>query len=145
MTAKQNLETIERAQEAMRAGDLDAAAACYREDAVLRMAGVPAALGGRIEGRDAIRAFFATSTGTGDVEERDRIADDTHVCLINKLRGSQFTGNDALQGKDAPFSTLQCVVYRFDGGGQIAESTMFVNWMDVYTQTGLIDLTGLTR
>jgi len=105
---------------------------------------VPAALGGRVEGRDAIVAFLQANRGNARTEERDRICDDNHVCIVTKFRGERFTGTDALQGKDAPFSTLQCLVYRFDGG-RIAESTAFVNWMDVYTQTGLIDLAGLTR
>lgn len=145
MGAKENLEVIERLQDAVRDRDWDSYRMLLADDVVLRMAGVPRALGGVTEGRDAAVATMrqnAETTG-GTFEQRDVTADDTHVCVVGKISGSRFPGNTFLRGADKPYSTYECVVYRLDHG-RVKESTAYVNWMDVYAQVGLVDPSTLT-
>jgi hypothetical protein len=42
-------------------------------------------------------------------------------------------------GYDDPFSTYECVVFRLEDG-RVAEQTTYVNWLDAYVQTGMLDL-----
>ena len=74
----------------------------------------------------------------GTFEQRDITADDTHVCVVGKITGTGFPGNDFLRSSDKPYSTYECIVYRLENG-QVKESTAYVNWLDVYTQVGLVD------
>jgi ketosteroid isomerase-like protein len=141
MGAKQNLELIEQHLEATRARDEDRYAAAYAEDAIVRMTGVPRSLGGVIEGRQAILDNFR-NMAPGTFLVRQMFGDDSHVCVVGKL-SSTFGGTQFLRGNDKPFATFECIVYRIEGG-RIQEQTAYANWMDVYVQTGLIDVASLT-
>ena len=37
----------------------------------------------------------------------------------------------------------ECIVYRIEGG-RVAESTVYVNWLDPYVQMALVDMCTLT-
>lgn len=144
MGAKENLAVIERLQQAARERDWDSYGDLLADNAVFRMAGVPRSLGGVTEGRDAwIAQMRDNADGEGTVETRDVFADDHQVCVISKQSASRFRGNDYLKAAEKPYSTFQCVVYRVEHG-KVTESTNYVNWLDVYTQVGLIDPASLT-
>jgi ketosteroid isomerase-like protein len=144
MGAKENLAVIEDLRQAAQERDWDRYGCLLAHNAVFRMAGVPRSLGGVTEGRDAVIAQMRqTSAVGGTVETRDIFADDNQVCVISKLTAPRFQGNDSFRAAEKPFSTFQCVVYRIDQG-KVTESTNYVNWLDVYTQVGLIDPASLT-
>jgi hypothetical protein len=77
------------------------------------------------------------------IEVRQLFADDSHVCAVLKvstiLGGTQF-----LRGNDQPFTAFECTTYRIIGG-RIQEQSTFANWLDVYVQTGLVELKSLTK
>ena len=144
MGAKENLELVERMRQAGQDQDTEAYAECVADDAVWRMAGVPAAMGGVTRGRQAIVELVGQGAGTGSFEVKDMFADDEHVCVIGKLHADRYLGNQHLQGADQPFSTYECIVYRI-AGGKVAESTTYVNWLDPYVQLGLVDPSSFVR
>jgi ketosteroid isomerase-like protein len=141
MTAKQNLDLIEAHIEAIGAGDKEAFAYHYAEDAVVRMAGVPRSLGGVLEGRWQIVDNFR-SQPQRHVEIRQMFADDSNVCAVAKVT-TVLAGTRSLRGNDQPYSAFECTTYRIVGG-RIQEETVYVNWLDVYVQTGLVELKSLT-
>ena len=143
MGANENLEVIEEYQRAMRDQDWERAASFLAEDAVSRMAGVPRAMGGVTEGRDAILDANRQNAGSGSMETRLRFADGDNVCVVGKLSASRFPGNQYLRGADSSYTTYQCTLYRM-AGGKIAETTAYVNWLDPYVQTGIVDPSTLT-
>ena len=57
-------------------------------------------------------------------------------------RSSALKETQFFRGNDRRFTTYQCIVYRIDGG-RIQEQVSYANWMDVYVQTGLVDLATL--
>src|SRR3990172_7045931 len=79
---------------------------------------------------------------TEDADIRTVFADDDHVCAVMKVSGP-FAGNQYFRGSDRPFSTYECVVYGLDGG-RIREQTVYMNFLDVYVQAGLVPLSSLT-
>jgi ketosteroid isomerase-like protein len=143
MGAKENLEVIEELQEAARRGDWARFGELFDEDATARMAGVPADLGGVITGRDAIVEFVKTGA-SAQFEAKNAFGDDTYVCAISRFASNGFSGNEFLKGADKPFTTWQCQIFQLDHG-RIVEMTNYVNWLDVYTQTGLVNPTTLIR
>lgn len=142
MSAKQNLEAIEELHEAARAGDWSRYGELLDEDATARMAGVPADLGGVINGRDAIVDFV--KNGSAQFEPKHVFGDDTNVCVVSRFASAEFLGNEFLKGAAKPFTTWQCQIYRLVDG-RVAEMTNYVNWLDVYIQTGLVDPGSLVR
>ena len=73
-------------------------------------------------------------------------ADDSHVCVVAGVT-TVLAGTRFLRGNDQPYSAFECTTYRI-GAGRILEETTYVNWLDVYVQTGLVDpksLTGLSK
>jgi ketosteroid isomerase-like protein len=144
MGAKENLTVIEELQRAMRDRDLDRFGELIADDAVFRMAGVPATMGGVTKGRQAVVDQFREDPGGGSFETRQMFGDDEHVCVVGKVTAQRFPGNQYLRGADRPFATYECIVYRL-ASGKVAESTAYVNWLDPYVQTGLVDVGTLTR
>jgi ketosteroid isomerase-like protein len=142
MTAKQNLELIERHFEAMASRDAEAYASDYAEDAVVRMAGVPGSLGGVLEGRWQIVDDFRRQPERA-IEIRQMFADDSHVCAVAKVT-SIVAGTQFLRGNDQSFTAFECTTYRIVGR-RIQEQTTYVNWLDVYVQTGLVEMNSLTK
>jgi ketosteroid isomerase-like protein len=144
MGAKENLAIVEQLQQAARDRDWDRYGELLADNARFRMAGVPQALGGLTTGRDAVVAQMRENAeGSGTFEVRDMFADDSRVCLIGKVSAPRFRGNRFLKGVERPFSTYECVVYRLEQG-RVLESTAYVNWLDAYTQIGLVDPASLT-
>jgi len=143
MAAKPNLELIEELVQARRDGDYDRVGAVLADNAVFRMAGVPAALGGVTTGRRAIVDQLRANPGGGNVKIKQMFGDDKNVCVVGKLSADGWPGNEVLRGADRPYSTYECVVYRI-AEGKVAESTTYINWLDPYVQVGLIDLATLT-
>jgi ketosteroid isomerase-like protein len=141
MEAKANLELIEELQRALREQDFDHYGDLLSEDITVRMAGVPAALGGVTTGRDAVVEQMRQTTG-GQLEVRQMFGDDEHVCVIGKVQAERFPGNAYLRSSDRPYSTFECIVYRIVDG-KVAESTAYINWLDPYVQVGLVDAASL--
>jgi ketosteroid isomerase-like protein len=143
MGAKENLELIDELRQAVRDQDFDRYGSLLTEDAVFRMAGVPGVLGGVTKGRQAIVEQIRELSTGGNFEVKEMFGDDRHVCVVGKLSAERFPGNQYLRGADRPYSTYECMIYRI-ADGKVAESTSYVNWLDPYVQTGLVDVTSLT-
>jgi ketosteroid isomerase-like protein len=142
MGQSESLKLIEQVQQAVRDRDFDRYGELIADDAVFRVAGVPAGMGGVLKGRQAI--VDQMRQGGGSFEVKKMFGDDENVCLVGKVRAERFPGNQVLRGADQPYSTYECIVYRIDGG-KVAESTAYLNWLDPYVQVGLVDASTLTR
>ena len=139
MSAKDNLAVVEQLQKASRDRDFNRYGELLAEDAVVRMAGVPAGMGGVMSGRQAIvDQLRATASAGGSFDAKKMFGDDENVCVVGKMSAPRFAGNQSLKGTDRPFSTYECIVYRL-AGGKVAEVTNYVNWLDPYVQMGLVD------
>ena len=143
MAAKRNLELVEQLQNASRDQDYERFGDLLADDAVFRMAGVPAALGGVTTGRQAIVDQFRANAGGGSVQIKQMFGDDKNVCVVAKVTAEGWPGNEVLQGADQRYSTYECIVYRITNG-KVAESTTYINWLDPYVQVGLVDANTLT-
>lgn len=143
MGANENLEVIEEYQRAIRDQDWERAGSLLADDAVTRMAGVPRTMGGVIEGREAILDGTRQNAGAASLEPKLRFADGDNVCVVGKMTASRFPGNQFLRSADSSYTTYQCTLYRIVGG-KIAETTTYVNWLDPYVQTGIVDPSTLT-
>jgi ketosteroid isomerase-like protein len=140
VTAEQNRSAIQSLLDAIRNRDEEAFASAYAEDAVVRQSGVPEALGGVQRGREAIAENFRRQD-PWTVDVRLMFADDAHVCVVGKFSGF-MTGTQTLKGNNQPFTTYECAVYTLRDG-LIAEQLVFVNWLDPYVQSGIVELDGL--
>ena len=135
-----NLELVEQLYRALRDRDEKRYGDFYAEHATVRMAGVPRPLGGVLEGRDRI----VENLRRHDIESyevRSMFGDGANVCVIIKLSGA-MVGTQFLEGNNQPYTTYECVVYQIENE-HIQEQTSYINWMDVYVQTGMVDLTPL--
>lgn len=139
MGAKQNVAVIEQLLEAQRVRDWKTYGALLTDDCVMRIAGVPRELGGVTEGKDAIKSFFENASGDTTLDVRQVIADDNNVVVIQKLAASSFPGSEIFKGSKNPYATYECVVYRL-ANNRVVDSTAYVNWADVYVQTGVLDI-----
>jgi ketosteroid isomerase-like protein len=144
MGAKENLDLVQELLRASRDGDHERYAEMLAEDAVLRAAGVPAAMGGVIKGRQAIADQVRTNAGGNRFEAKQMFADDEHVCVVGKVTADRWPGNDVLKGADRPYSMYECIVCRIVDG-KLAEWTAYANWLDPYVQMGIIDVKTLTH
>ena len=143
MGSQENIKVVQEAMQAFRNRDEKRYGELLAEDAVVRVAGVPRALGGVIQGREQILANFRQQTPpAGEVELRSIFADENHVCAVQKVSGP-FSGNQYFRGSDRPFSTYEAIVYEL-AGGRIREQTVYMNFLDVYVQAGLVPLNSLT-
>jgi hypothetical protein len=139
-TAEENRAAVERLLVAVRDRDEDALAAAYADNAVVRQSGVAKSMGGVLRGRREIVENFRRQD-PWDVDVRLVFGDDTHVCVVGKLSGV-MTGTQTFKGNNLPFTTYECAVYTLRAG-LIQEQTMFVNWLDAYVQTGMVDVATL--
>ena len=144
MGAKENLELIDQLQQAAREQDFDRYGELLADDAVFRVAGVPAGMGGVLTGRQAVVDQFRRNAGAGSFEVKELFGDDAHVCVVGKVTAQRFPGNQYLRGADRPYATYECIVYGI-AGGKVAESTTYTNWLDPYVQVGLVDANTLTN
>ena len=142
MGAKQSLELIEELLQVAKAQDFDRYGQLLTDDATFRAAGVPAGLGGVLNGRQAIVDQLRQTAGASRFEIKQMFGDDKHVCVVGKLTADSYIGSQNLKGADRPYSTYECIVYRI-ADGRVAEATTYVNWLDPYVQVGLIDLGAL--
>ncbi len=143
MGSQENIKVVQDLMQAGRDRDEARYGQLLTEDAVIRVAGVPRALGGVTQGRDQIlQNFREQGPPPGEVEVRSIFADDNSVCAVMKVSGP-FTGNQYFRGSDRPFSTYQCTVYGLKGG-RVREQTMYMNFLDAYVQAGLVPLDSLT-
>jgi len=133
----QSHQIVDRLFGAVAAGDAAAAADLYADGAVFRMAGVPRHLGGVVEGRGAI-ATDIEQRPPSRLEVRQVFGDGESVCAVVKRTGP-VTRTQTFRGTEREFSTYECVVFKLEAG-RIKEQTTYVNWLDAYVQTGLIDL-----
>src|SRR3972149_9775000 len=116
MGSQENIKVVQELQQAFRDRDEKRYGELLAEDAVGRVAGVPRALGGVIQGREQILANFRQQAPAGgQAELRSIFADDDHVCAVQKISGP-FSGNQYFRGSDRPFSTYEAVVYELAGG-----------------------------
>ncbi len=142
MGAQENIKTVQELVQAVRDRDEARYVQLFTEDAVIRVAGVPRALGGVSQGREQILANLRQLGPAGQAEIRSIFADDNQVCAVMKVSGP-FTGNQYFKGSERPFSTYECIVYGLEGG-RIKEQTVYMNFLDVYVQAGLVPLDSLT-
>ena len=143
MGSQENIKVVQELIQAGRDRDEARLGQLLTEDAAIRVAGVPRALGGVIQGRDQIlQNFREQGPPPGEVEVRSIFADGNNVCAVMKVSGP-FTGNQYFRGSDRPFSTYQCTVYGLEGG-RVREQTMYMNFLDAYVQAGLVPLDSLT-
>ena len=143
MGANENIKVVKELQQAARDRDEKRYSELLADDAVFRVAGVPRALGGVTEGRDQIVANLRQQgPPAGQSEIRDVFADDNHVCAMMKVSGP-FAGNEHFRGGGNPFTTFECIVYGLKGG-KVQEQTVYMNFLDVYVQAGLVPLNTLT-
>ncbi len=142
MGAQENIKVVRDVVQATRDRDETRYVQLFTEDAVIRVAGVPRALGGVSQGREQILANLRQLGPAGQAEIRSIFADDNQVCAVMKVSGP-FTGNQYFKGSERPFSTYECIVYGLEGG-RIKEQTVYMNFLDVYVQAGLVPLDSLT-
>ncbi|MCH7577628.1 MAG: nuclear transport factor 2 family protein [Chloroflexi bacterium] len=142
MGSQENIKVVQDLIQANRDRDEARLSQLLTEDAVIRVAGVPRALGGVTQGRDQILANLREQGPAGQAEIRSIFADDNNVCAVLKVSGP-FTGSQHFRGSDRPFSTYECIVYGLDGG-RIKDQTVYMNFLDVYVQAGLVPLNSLT-
>ncbi len=142
MGAQENIKVVRDLVQAARDRDEARYVQLFTEDAVIRVAGVPRALGGVSQGREQILANLRQLGPAGQAEIRSIFADDNQVCAVMKVSGP-FTGNQYFKGSEKPFSTYECIVYGLEGG-RIKEQTVYMNFLDVYVQAGLVPLDSLT-
>jgi len=140
---KKNIKVVQELQQAVRDRDEKRYSDLLTEDAVIRVAGVPRALGGVTEGREQILAHFRQQDApAADAEMQSVFADDDHVCAVMRVSGP-FSGNQYFRGNGKPFTTYECIVYGLEGG-RVREQTVYMNFLDVYVQAGLVRLSSLT-
>jgi len=142
MGSQENIKIVQNLVQATRDRDERRYAELFAEDAVIRVAGVPRALGGVVQGREQILQNFRQLGGAGEAEIRSIFADDNNACAVLKLSGP-FAGNQYFRGSDRPFSTYECLVFNMEGG-RVREQTVYMNFLDVYVQAGLVPLDSLT-
>ena len=142
MGSQENIKVVQDLIQANRDRDEARLSQLLTEDAVIRVAGVPRALGGVTQGRDQILANLREQAPAGQAEIRSIFADDNNVCAVLKVSGP-FTGSQHFRGSDRPFSTYECIVYGLDSG-RIKDQTVYMNFLDVYVQAGLVPLNSLT-
>lgn len=143
MGSKENIKVVQDLIQAFRDRDEKRYSELLADDAVIRVAGVPRALGGVTQGREQILANMRQQDAPqGDAEIRSIFADDSHVCAIMKVSGP-FAGNQYFRGSGKPFSTYEAMVYELEGG-RVREQTVYMNFLDVYVQAGLVPLNTLT-
>ncbi len=142
MGSQENIKTVQNLIQAGRDRDEARLGQLLTEDAVIRVAGVPRALGGVTQGRDQILANLREQGPAGQAEIRSIFADENSVCAVMKVSGP-FEGTEQFRGTGKPFSTYQCTVYGLKGG-RVREQTTYMNFLDVYVQAGLVPLDTLT-
>ena len=143
MGNQENINVVRDLVQAARDRDESRLSQLLTEDAVIRVAGVPRALGGVTQGRDQIlQNLRQQGPPPGEAEIRSIFADDNNVCAVFKVSGP-FEGTENFRGTGKPFSTYQCTVYGLEGG-RVREQTMYMNFLDVYVQAGLVPLDTLT-
>ena len=139
MGSRENIKLVRDLMEAARKPDVRKYGEFFADDAAIRVAGVPHALGGTTRGREQIVANFAQqSAPPGQAEIRSVFADDSHACAIVKVNGN-FGGTQFFRGTGKPFSTYECIVYDIENG-RIKGQTVYMNFLDVYVQAGLIPI-----
>ncbi len=143
MGSQENIKTVQDLVQAARDRDESRYSELLTEDAVIRVAGVPRALGGVTQGRDQIVANLREQgPPPGQAEIRSIFADDDNVCAVFKVSGP-FEGTANFRGTGKPFSTYQCTIFGLEGG-RVREQTTYMNFLDVYVQAGLVPLDTLT-
>lgn len=142
MGAKENVKLVQDMIAANRARDEERYLSFFTDDVTFRAAGVPRALGG-VQGKDQVRENFRSAQPSGEGPTiRNVFADDSHVCLEERVTAN-FSGTRFFKGSGKPYTTYQCVVYEI-AGGKIKSSTAYINFLDVYVQAGMVDLSKLT-
>ena len=72
------------------------------------------------------------------LDVRLTFGDDKHACAIVK-RTSTVTTTETFRGSNSEFTSYECIVFQTEGG-RVKEQTTYVNWLDAYVQSGLIDV-----
>ena len=79
-------------------------------DAVFRIAGVPARMGGVVTGRQAIVDQVRRTADDSSFEIKEMFGDDKNVCFVGKVTAERFSGNEHLRGANRPYTTYECIV-----------------------------------
>jgi len=145
MGAQENIKLVQELQAAFRARDEERYLSFWSDSALSRVAGVPRALGGVTQGKEQRRENLRNAPQPQPGAEprvHTIFADDKHVCVVQRVSGN-FSGNQFFKGSGRPFTTYECIVYDIENG-RIAASTTYMNFLDVYVQAGLVELSKLT-
>ena len=78
-----------------------------RRRARVRMAGVPASMGGVTTGRQAVVDQFRATAGDSTFALKQMFGDDKHVCVIGRVAAERFPDNASIQGAAHPYSTYE--------------------------------------
>jgi hypothetical protein len=143
--AKENVALIEELVRAERDRNWVRYGELLADNVSFRLAGVPLHLAGTVQGKENVVAYArANASGGTTFSTRDIFGDDRNVCLTGRLSAPRFLGNQYLRSSDRSYSTYQCTVYNIDYQGKVASWTTYLNWLDVYTQVGLVDPMSIT-
>ncbi len=141
MAGKSAVDVVMELQTAMRERDFARMRELFAADAVTRMAGMPRAIGGACEGREAILQYLGVAP-RGPFEVRGVFSDEENVCVTGKWHVHTFPGRGILRAGDQGFTTWEADIYRVRDG-QIVEAVSYINWLDAYVQMGIVDLASL--
>ena len=143
MSAAGNIKLMQEMMAAARDRNEDRYLACFADYVVIRAAGVPKALGGVTQGKNQIRENFRNAQPAANPPQvRTIFADEGHVCLEERV-SSNFNGTAFFKGSGKPYTTYQCIVYEIEDN-RIKSSTAYINFLDVYVQAGMVDVSTLT-
>ena len=138
MGSKESIDVVMQLDDALRERDFARMHELFAEDAVTRMAGMPASLGGACKGRDTILDYLRHAP-RGPFEVRGVFGDDENVCVTGKWNVKTFPGRGMLRGGDQGFTTWEADIYRVRNG-RIVEAVSYLNWLDAYVQMGMVDI-----
>lgn len=136
------VEVVRAFLEAGQNQDVDRQGELLADDVTFRAAGVPRDLGGVNKGKDVILQQMRSNAPGGTFELREIFGDENNVCVVGKVSAERFPGNQFLRGSDRPYTTFECIVFHVEGG-KITEETAYINWLDPYVQTGLVNVKDL--
>jgi ketosteroid isomerase-like protein len=138
MGSKESIDVVMQLDDALREQDFARMHELFAEDAVTRMAGMPAILGGACKGRDMILDYLHHAP-RGPFEVRGVFGDDEHVCVTGKWNVKTFPGRGVLRAGGQGFTTWEADIYRVKDG-RITEAVSYINWLDAYVQMGIVDI-----
>jgi ketosteroid isomerase-like protein len=101
MGSQENIRLVQDLMQAARSRDTRKYGEFFADDAVIRVAGVPHALGGVTRGRDQIIANFAADSTSRPGRDALDLCGEGHACAIVKV-SNNFAGTQYFRGRASP-------------------------------------------